>query len=69
MNTITKEDVQAKRYKNSDKVPEVGDVVTNDANESQTVAQLGGCMSMFHNCIFNNRFVLTHPELCTLTEK
>jgi hypothetical protein len=64
---ITKEEVEVKRYKNSEKVPEVDDVV-DTGYEKQVVGQLGGCMTMFQNCTFGSTFVLTHPEECTLVK-
>lgn len=67
MSMVTKEEVQAKRYKNSDKIPEVGDCV-DTGDETQIVGQLGGCMPMFHNCTFDGVFCLTDPEECTLIE-
>lgn len=57
---ITKEQVQAQRYSNSDKVPAVGDVVTSGQKE-HTVGKLGGIAPMFQNCTFDDVFVLTHP--------
>ena len=61
LNHVTEEDVRNKRYLNSDKVPEVGDVVIVNGQEL-IVGQLGGVMPMFHNCAFDDVFVLTNPE-------
>lgn len=58
----TKEQVQAKRYKNSDKVPGVGDLLEGEDGSTYVVASVGGCPDMFRNCTFDGKFVLTHPE-------
>ena len=63
---MTKEQVQAKRYKNSDRVPQVGDLIDTGSSliGKVTVGQIGGIPDMFQNCEFNGVFVLTHPENC-----
>ena len=64
--TITKEQVQAKRYKNSDRVPQVGDVIETGSSliGKVTVGQIGDIPAMFQNCKIKGVFVLTHPEDC-----
>ena len=64
---MTEEQVKAKRYPNSDRVPAVGDFVDTGSGPigRVCVGQLGGVPDMFQNCQFGGVFVLTHPENVT----
>jgi hypothetical protein len=65
---ITVEEVKSKRYKNSDKIPAVGDMVYFDNYKTSyvRVGVLGSTSAMFVNCSFDDILHLTNPELVYL---